>query len=285
MTLVVGARSPVGVTLYADWRLTREEAIRPPSFSAGALKLWILRPDLCVGYAGNHEVAQDVLRTAHDTDLSDLDSTLGLLRDEHRRSVPGGLDFVVAALGEPGGLFELRDGDIRARDVAWIGDYDAFRELQRFRDAARESATQGVGIRADWQAVSEIGQAFDHLVREASVPSVGELVLSVATGASGFIYAPTAMMIAGLTPQTIPSGVDTPINFGTAATGGFSYTVCGAENEPAVGVYFPHGRIGYFFHPRQFPEPRKYVGVSQAKFTEAVRCDTGVTLNTGVGIH
>lgn len=284
MTLIVATRTPAGVSLFADWRLSYEDSPQVPNFKSGNLKLWVLRWDRCIGFAGNYEVAKSVLRGLTDKDVESIESLTTTLLEVHLQNPPGGLEFILATLDDPD-IYKVAGGSIVQADTAWIGDYDAFAALQEYRhnsEAGTQPSSPVDERMQGWQNVANIGQAFENVLAKSAVSTVGELVISVATDEDGFIYAPKSGEVAGFRPQVIPSGHEQFIDFSDAATGGFAYTTMAARDMPAFALYFPHGRFGYFFYPTRLDAPLTFSETDQSDFMEVVRKSTGVALDPGI---
>jgi hypothetical protein len=71
----------------------------------------------------------------------------------------------------------------------------------------------------------------------------------------------------------IPSGEETAIEFGTAAQGGFAYSVLTPDipGVGAVGVHFFQGDLRLLFYPTRFQSPEVYNRVTHDEFRNAVR--------------
>jgi hypothetical protein len=283
MTLVVAKKFEDGVRLLADWRMTVDGATKQPSYLSGTLKAWILRPDLCIAYAGDVAAAEKAIRQVRIQFHArpDLNKVLKTLERDHRAR-PQSLEFIVASRIEGHNLWVIKDGELSERAVAWIGDYHAFEKYQEL-EPYQHSATSKPGVSPSIQQFGSMYRAFDTLIRTAGIPSIGEVVVAVVQDETGFRYSGGAVMMPA--HQDIPSGEWTKISFGTAATGGFGYVLIAAEaGTPAVGLYFPQGEIGALFYPARLEEPALFRNISQAEFCARVRQEFGFQLLPDVSV-
>jgi hypothetical protein len=120
--------------------------------------------------------------------------------------------------------------------------------------------------------------AFDRVLSDGGIPTVGEITIAVVSTPSGFVYQTRRYL---WSPPLVPGeGTQVPFQFGTPGQGAFALVVIPAENEPAVGIYFPHGRLGALFFPGQerLTQPVKFHNVAEEEFCVRVGTDCGVVL-------
>jgi hypothetical protein len=261
-----------------DWRITDEHRPGPPSYGNGALKLWLLDSGTAVAYAGVRSYADLVLRTVAAGSRAERLHALSAATQTRR------VEFLVATL-EPVELLRVDAGRVLPQGRhAWIGDPPAYDVFHNHIEATPRAAqvTELPRHLAEWLRIT---QAFDATVRDASAASVGELAVSVIASAAHHLeYATAAALVAEFKPQVIPSGIPTIVGFGTAADGGFGYSIMTPHlPTPALGLYFPYGRAGQFHWPLRLDEPVAYANVSQVEFAAAVSREHGIELS-GVGI-
>ena len=285
MTLVVARRTARGVRLVADWRLTYKDAVRGPSYMTGTVKPWILRNDLCVAYAGNAYLGAEAIRGLMPCTDSVRNVNRALVRAWDRAG--GEVDFLVAGLTEPS-LTLIRGAGQEDRVAAHIGDpaaFDAYQTAYGSLSAELEGADDTPkGLREDYAIGTRMFKALQAVVDDPTVECVGELVVAVFPDVLGLIYAPSFKLMPGATGQTFPSGVPTQVEFGGADVGGFGYSILGARERPAIGVYFVQGQLGALFHPARHEAPIVYRQVHQSEFVSYVRGDQGITLIAGVEV-
>jgi hypothetical protein len=278
MTLVIAKLHSNGVNLIADWRLTRDQkrTTETPNYLNGTLKAWILHPGLCVAYASNdYWRAEKAIRSIGTSSYGNID--LREVLTTLQRSCEAGSEFLVATKMDGPGLWLVRNGAVHPQqDSAWIGDYAAY---DKYRELLPSSvASTDPTAPAPIAEFSRMETAFDRLLSDGNIPSVGEIAIAVVSISTGFRYQTRRYL---WSPDTTPSeGAQVPFRFGTAAEGAFAVVVIPAETEPAVGMYFPHDRLGAFFFPAQerLAQPVKFQNVTEAEFCARVANDCGVTL-------
>jgi hypothetical protein len=282
--------TPLGVRLAADMRITDPNDRGPRGFLGAALKVILLSPTLCIGYAGNHGAALGAIRQVASEELG-ADEARSLLLDAHLRSDPKA-DFLIASL-RPSALIVVKED--RAKDVAasWIGDQEAFAEYQRFYhqqpfrppDDFYDSAERA----GDIEIAARMGNGMEAVVHGASLvidgetqtlnrpeggshKTVGEAIVNVVLRAEDdlFKYSIFGRFTASL--------------YDSEVLGAFSYSAL-ASAQPGVGViglYFDQARLGVLYAPLLFDDPERYSSISREAFIERVHHVHGVSLQ-GLG--
>jgi hypothetical protein len=296
-------------------RVIRPNEPHPQGFVGATLKVVILRPSLCIGFAGDIGCAIDAIRQV-DAGLKsegDVEFAERLLLDAHCASKRG-VWFIVAGF-HPTTLTCIRDGRAH-RDLAsaWIGDADAFELFQtgyvggaavpgEFSDALEggmspEMASSIRAARSEHlarldalfsdqpgfgqdMAIAEQSHAAMRAVVASSLETVGEAAIFIAPRPPlepeyfGYLEESSAFVEQGLNHPEA----------GSAALGGFSFAIL-TPREPgiaAVGAYFLQGRLGLLHHPMQCDSPRPYRDVSVKEFADAVRQEFAFSL-VGIGL-
>lgn len=271
MTFVVAHVAGTRVEAHADWQLTRPDDLRRPSFGRGTLKLLTVGPNLCVGFAGNVELALAAVADARSA-LAMGDEARGLARLEWG-SRSAACEFILVR-HEPAGVITVKQGRRDCVATGWIGEYSAFEAFQKSR---LTYVAEGL------DELSVVGSAFDHVVDKANIEGVGVVAISVRPDTGGLIYAPRISVVAGFSEQMVPNGVPTPVHWGSAADGGYSCSISGSDNEAAVGIYFHRGKFGYVSAPLRLGlEPRVIRGYTQSRFVDQARRELGVNIAPGI---
>jgi hypothetical protein len=280
VTLVVARIVERHVAIVSDLRVTDPDEIRR-GYPYGVLKAIVLAPDLCVAFAGSVDEALDAVTSlpipASSEAFPEIAEALAARTRRGRRSA----EYLVASSNPPR-LARIRDGIVEQSRSTWIGDLAAFNEYQRiFLDPARPRPTLPAGQLQppELAVVGSMSMAMGELVRSEAVPSVGEsAILLRTTEASVFQYQTLAMVQAS--PQSIPSGVRTTMRFGSAAEGGFAFSML-TPTEPGaavIGIYFAQGRVGLLYQPLASRYPVSYAPVSHDEFRTIVRENHGVDI-------
>lgn len=242
MTLVVARVTPLGVRVASDMRVIDPNAANPPGFLGATLKAILLRPTLCIAYAGNVGAAIGAIREVASADLSTEDAVRRLL-DTHQQSEPKA-EFLVATLRPPA-LVAVKDDLAQSSSSAWLGDRDAFEEYQEHYHGVEqylpprdfyESAEQA----DDLQIASRMGNGMNAVVHGpnfvieggqrtltrqsgGSHKAVGEEIIYVVPRAGDGLFRYSDQVRARVSPfeKSLPPGLGVvPPDF-SAAGGGF----------------------------------------------------------------
>jgi hypothetical protein len=300
MTLVVARVTPIGVRVAGDMRITDPNAAGPRGFLGAALKVILLRPTLCIGYAGNVGLALAAIRRVASEDLSAEDVESQLL-DVHRRS-DGNTDFLIASL-RPSRLVVVKNGRAKASSAAWIGDQRAFAEYQlHYYDELRRllplESYDSPERAEDIAIATRMGNGMEAVVHGASFviegetriltrpqggshQAVGEAIVYVVLRAEDDLFGYSVLMraTASVSEESGVGSLET-----SAARGVFSYKVL-VPTQPGVGIvglYFDQGQLGVIYAPLLLDDPERYPGVSRDAFIELVRLRHGISLH-GIG--
>src|SRR5688572_18966189 len=109
MTLVAARASYRQLCIVADTRLSKNGVPLEPL--AGALKVLVLRPNLCVGFAGNTALALTAIKRLVDGSLASTAQVVASLVGDHFES-GGRTDFIVATSDNEFMLHCITDGQV-----------------------------------------------------------------------------------------------------------------------------------------------------------------------------
>jgi len=277
MTLVIAKVHSGGVNLIADWRLTRDQrrTLETPNFLNGTLKAWIVHPALCIAYASDdYLMAERAIRLLGIRPHGHVE--LRRILEALQCASVTKSEFLVAARADGPALWQINGGNAYARNIAWIGDYRAHEKYLEFLPSSIGfTDPTAFAFSAEF---SRMETAFDRLLSDGGVSTVGEIGIAVVSTPSGFVYQTRRYLWSP--PLVHGEGTQVPFHFGTPEQGAFALVVIPAENEPAVGIYFPHGRFGALFFPGQerLTQPVKFHNVTEEEFCVRVGTDCGVVL-------
>jgi hypothetical protein len=295
MTLVVARLTPVGVRLAGDMRISDRNAASPKGFLGAALKVILIRPTLCIGYAGRAGLAIEAIREVASREFSVKDAERHLL-DVHQRS-DGGADFLVASL-RPSRLVVVKNGRAEACATGWVGDQVAHAEyeLHYFDEFYRPLSPEldSPDREEDIEIAGRMGNGMEAVVhgapvlidgeaRTVALPQggshryVGEAIVSVVLRVQDdlFGYSASSRATAPLADDSDLGSLET-----AAERGVFSFKVL-IPTQPGVGsigLYFDQGQLGVLYAPLLYDEPRRYPGTSREGFIERVRLDHDISL-------
>ena len=272
-------------------RVTDPNAPGPPGFLGAALKVVLLRPTLCIAYAGNIGAALGAIRQVDSENLS-AEAAEGHLLDAHRRSEPKA-DFLVASL-RPSRVVAVKDDGLEALDACWMGDEGAFAEYQRFyhQELFRppDDFYHSTERAADIEIAARMGNGMEAVVHGRSLVIDGET--RTLTRPEGGSHETVGEAIVYAVPRVEDNLFKYSIHvrftgsrFDDHAGGCFVYAMLAPE-EPGVGMvgaYFDQAQLGVLYAPLVLDEPERYRGVSREEFTELVRQQHGISLH-GFGL-
>jgi hypothetical protein len=286
MTLVVARVTPLGVRLAGDMRVTDRNAAGPRGFLDAALKVILLRPTLCIAYAGNIGAALDAIRQVDSDDLSAEDAERHLL-EAHRRSDLDA-DFLVASL-RPSRLVTIKNGRAEAGSAGWIGDQEAFAEYQTYYHQDQfqpPSDFYDSRERADDSEIAHrISNGMDAVVHGPSLVIDGETsTLTIPEGGSHRAVGEAIVYVVPRAEDNLfkysDQGRFRGSPFDPDAQGAFSTALVGSA-EPGIGIvglYIDQAQLGILYAPLLLDDPERYSGVSRAEFVDRVRERHGISL-------
>lgn len=278
MSLAVARTSGDAVVIAADLRVTDKLDIRR-GYPFGVLKAVTISPSLCVAFAGLVDPALEVVRAVAIPDPS-FTQTLRRLADLTPPTTDPETPEYLLVGSDPPRIARIRPGSVEdGLLVAHIGDKAAF---ERYQALSREvppptsiAGRQGP-VPDNLVLTSVVTQAFGQLIREGAIPTVGEASVHIVAEKDRRLHYYTSA-IAYPPPQLIPPNRPTPIQFGSAAQGGFAYTIL-TPRQPgpgAIGLYFPQGALGLLYYPVKDRHPLVYARVTHDGFREGVLRDHG----------
>ncbi len=269
MTLVVARVSGDLLRIECDTQITDKNAIRRGA-TYGALKAIILHRTLCVAYAGIAGRGQVAIRSLNvrPDQAPNVEAILQELLQWHCNG-NGETDFLVTAMLGTWRLFRITKGKIEHDlPATWIGTSQGFEVYQRhFHSMQIASQT---GMPAFYADAIRMAQAFAAVINDGTCPAVNGYQLSVTILDGQLRYAPAAQAYTIM--QQIPSGVPTPLRFGSAAEGGFAYSVMVPKQGGigAVGIHFHQGAFGALFYPQKAEEAIIFSNANAEEFKRSV---------------
>jgi hypothetical protein len=243
-------------------RISKPDALRPPSFMDAALKIVVITSELAVAYAGSVAAALDAIRAVAGAPRG-VDEAAAVLAERQTGERREPAEYLVAGI-HPARLLLVRSGAIEVRGAAWLGDQEAFeiyqREFLRERWQPPPEFWETVQDAEDMEIAAGMGAAMDAVVhgsryaeeageqvlvtqRGGTSASVGEAVVSVVPRAGDglFKYAEVNRAQSSGLQADLPPGLGViPPDWGSPERGAFSYYML-VPNEPgvaAIGIYF-----------------------------------------------
>lgn len=281
MTLLVARQVNNEIYIVADTKFddggnsTRSESKK----YIGGLKVVLLTPGLCVGFAGNTEIARNAIQGLYDSsvNLFDKNQAIEHFLKQHVLSVTLGradeTEFVVAVIVEcherPGTflkeIFRIADSKVYwDNETTHIGDRNAF---GCFQEAFHNGSTNlnaptvemvriGSEERPGFdQSLSAAMRAMQNVIDSANIPCVDGIRTVVISEENQFRYLEYIQIRGNLIPvRNTPSS---PVSFGGAAEGS-DHKHVGMFSVVGYGIFSVYsitGCFGLIYHPEQCFEP------------------------------
>ncbi len=276
MTLVVGRITQGGIRVDSDSRITDPNIVlNRNSIFSGLLKTIILNPSISVSYAGGVQTAQTAIEELYQLDSLDIGRGKNLLLKIHLES-DNETDFLIASLEYQPLLYKISQGKIEPSNSShWIGDIDGFNVFQR------EYFPNLKGT--DPEHISSVhSAAFDKVIENSKVESVGGFHIIVHRTKNGLEYFSKMQIISGRpTSVTVRANEFTPVPFGNAQSGAFSYSYLKSNNpfHPALGIHFPMGNFGTLFYPKISREILVFKNLDPFEFVKKVKNEYKIKLS------
>jgi hypothetical protein len=291
VTLIVANITPRGIWLTSDMRITDRSAANARGFFGAALKLVLVSPTLCIGYAGTLRAALAGIRAVAYDAMTPAAATEHLLGIHLADSA---VDFLVASL-QPPTLLEIKNGRALQRQSAWLGDQNAFSRYQEFYHG-EHFLPPAVGLDPDYTADLDVAVMMNDAMQDlvladgeldgpgASDALVGEASVTVGPrGEDGLFNYHLYVSNRGPFAASRPAGE----SLMSTELGSFTISML-APAEPgvgAVGIYFAEGRLGILYAPLLTlapDQPDRFQDCTVHEFVDKVMARYGIALR-GVG--
>lgn len=287
MSLIRAQRFGDEFRILSDTKIIDSEQILR-GVETNILKVVILRPDLCIGFAGLIGPASLAIEKMHEfigAEEVNIDRVLDHLLQRHLGAAKQ-TDFVVASLTPNSNLYKISAGNVESNlQTCWIGDHDAFSTFQEFFHQTRgfERPDLSTELAQTVNTIFRMQRAFMRLVESGLHESVGQFMIEVATNpGAGFYYEARYIGTPGapsLHRQIEPSE---EISDWSAAVGGFSTRIL-VPNEAgvgAIGIHFFQGKFGALFYPIKQEKPIVIREVDEEEFITEIFEQFGIRLCT-----
>ncbi|WP_395057799.1 hypothetical protein [Polaromonas sp.] len=288
MTLIVARQVDGDVYIVGDTKFS-DAANSEKEQYIGGLKIVLLTPGLCVGFAGDVLAAREAIQGIYDQDINLFDKNLVLeyFLEHHRKSHPGSADettFIVAVICEideqPGKhvteIFRVANSKVSWEDqTSHIGESDAFNLFQKVSHTGItksevpvfEFSKTGSKPRPNFDAsLTNTLRAMQAVIDDPATLRVDGYRTVVISEDGQFKYI-EYIQIKG---QVIPLGAQpgAPISFGGAPEGSDIKHV-GMLTAVGIGilpVYSITGRFGLIYRPEISFEPMRCKNCSPDEF-------------------
>lgn len=240
MTLVVARKVRGTVHVLADSLVSGPGTnLRQPEYT---LKVFSAGSNILIGYSGSPELAHvAIVRAWPHLAQEDCETAINVL------SQVEGVEFLLVHRDEITRISQVEVS--RQLPANWIGEQAAWR---RFRaasltfDALPDPSTWSAARSAEDGTL--LRKAFDEVVSDQTISTVGGPVVIATSGASGSAYLSYAEFTS---PSVSPkSGAWESIDFGDASRGGFGFTTITPRDRgiSGWGRFYFQGFRGFYFY-------------------------------------
>ncbi len=280
MSLIIARQIAGEIYIVGDTKFSVNESEGWPNARQylGGLKVILLGPGLCIGFAGNIEIARNAIQKVYDKDVNLFDKNLAIeyFLEHHKTSIDRGdtTDFIVASIVErcdqPGmfekELFRIADSNVYCENTTThVGDIDAFHKFQEVSHGAKrvipihtfEISKLGSKERPDFdRSLTTAMNAMQHVIDDINIPSVDGIRTVVVSEEDRFRYVEYVQLKGN--PIPVRSEPGSPLTFGGAAEGS-DHKHVGLLTSVGHGifpVYSITGKFGVIYQPEVCFEPQ-----------------------------
>jgi hypothetical protein len=287
MSLIVARVTPRGIWLTSDMRITDRSAANAPGFLGAALKVILLSPTFCIGYAGRVGVALGAIQRVNAESMT-IAATIEFLSGIHRAN--SDTEFIVAGLNPPL-LVEIKNGHAEHTEATWIGDAGAYNEYQQHYHGEHflaPGAELDVVYKADLDIAVAMNDAMQDLVLANGEPN-GPGFSHAVVGEASVTVGPN--LPDGLFKYHVYAAFAGSFGYSSPASSPLTSTERGtltlhfmAPEEPglgAIGLYFREGQLGVLYAPlmtEHADRPDRIRAASPRQFASMVNERYGLTL-------
>ena len=290
MTLVVARQINNEVYLVADTKFTPtvESVISQSSMYIGGLKLIILSPGICIGFANNTEFARKAIEGIYDKNINIFDKNLLIdyFLNIHLLSVTEGgtIDFIIALILESEDnetftkeIFKIADSKVSWENTTtYIGDNEAFNVFQDISHKRLSNSNiptkLGISKQPDFnQSLSSALFAIQSVIDNPLILNVDGIRTAVISEAGQFKY--TEYILVKAVPIPVRSEPNSPLSFGGAPEGSDIKHVgmYSAAGHGIFPVYWVTGKFGVIYNPIECFKPKIISNITQDEFRSVVR--------------
>ena len=251
MTLVVARVTRHQVYMLADTRV--HDPRRPRNVTGGMLKTVLLSPSVVVAFTGDIELAEQAVLQFRAT-FGGTTPFRAAIEHFRKSTVDCENEYILGFAG-PKRLFHLHSGIEEEKQVAWIGDKNAF---ERFQEGPRSSTARynrmtviGPDIPDDEQLLEQISK-LQSVLEDPKVEGVGDF-FSVLSGSGGRFWQPNIGTLYFDPSAKLLGPNGAPLIQATGENRVFSFSVWAPKNKTinATAFVFRGARKGFVFHAVQ----------------------------------
>lgn len=248
MSLIIAKIIDGSIQFESDTKISGENVIRNNATN-GRLKVLILSYNLVLSYAGDIALAEDaynyfVEKAKIEIKWNDYILFLSELSKTNQ------VDFILAGYNENPFIFKIKNGVIESTENAWIGDYYAFCEFQKYFNEQNDNNIS-----------NKFTNSFNKVITNQLNESVGEFHITVKANLNDFRlngklipvfqYKIKSNIQIGR-PKNISFNKDTrisPIPSGNSFEGDYSIShfTNPTQEYSVIAIYFEYAKFGLFY--------------------------------------
>lgn len=226
-----------------DKSVTGGNKIRLPA-NNGVIKVNIIKPKICIAYAGDIEPAINIIQSFVIKKPRKLEDILNYFKNEINRTNCDA-EFIIGIIhdNELPLLYRIDKENIESGKSFWIGNKSAFNEFQSYYLNSDNSKS----------IIENATESFRKLINNSQIKTIGDFNISASYNkkVKAFIYDWRAEAYGGYGKIHLEKNQSKVLTEGSTEEGAFVVNNLISDNtgKPAVCLYFPKGKIGFLFIP------------------------------------
>lgn len=270
MTLIYAKKIGRDIQINSDTKLSLNSKAKL-SIKDAILKSIVLSDTLTLSFSGSYIVACHLIKQI--AGRQSPPSLSSLIKDILRieKSDLEETSFIITALrGSESEIIRIREGVVeKGLSNAYIGDHDAFESYQKAYYSL-------VNERKDEREWEHQRAAFEHVIENQSISTVGGFNVMINTFNNGFQYT-HRVELHNPRKQNIKANTRTTLDMGNAKTGGYSVEYLSSRVDKYVlAIYHEYGSFGLFFHPFHNAKNLILEDISNILKPEIISCNDGL---------
>jgi len=259
-----------------DKTVTGSNKIRM-SPNEGVLKIHILKPRICIAFAGNIEIASKIIQSFIIEKPQDLNGMLLYFQNQLKLNKDTS-EFIVGIITDSNLpiLFKIDVNEIESGNSFWIGEPKAFNEFQSFFYHSKTNNS----------VIKKATESFRDLISNTKIDTIGDFIISAYYNSSfkSFIYQENVKAFAGYNIIQIKANVPTKLTEGSVQEGAFivNSLISNQTGRPAICLYFSKGNIGFLYIPisetNQNVKPIVINANNRIELIEKIKVEFGIEL-------
>lgn len=212
--------------------------------SEGVLKINIIKPRICIAFAGDIKPASIIVHSFIKEKPKKLEDILNFFQNEiNLRGCD--VEFIIGLIHDDTlpKLYKIDSSNIKSGQSFWIGDKSAFNEFQSYF----------LNLENSKSLLHKATESFSMLINNSNIETIGDFNISASYNKEikAFIYDYRAEGYGGYNKLYVEKNKPTVLTEGNVQEGAFVVNNLVSNNtaKPAVCLFFPKGEFGFLFIP------------------------------------